>query len=146
MKLKTTPAKAVFPPTYKPIVTVNKAKRLVVWNATPPPYLHEMTHKFSIINAIEEASRLLRTDFTRQRETITVGAEARCVVVTLPQTILDRGSNGLLRKVNGKALVGELGNRRIFYTRAQRMEHKMFVSNGARQVTILVQHKPSANC
>src|SRR4051812_9134410 len=100
------------------------------WKATPPPGVSYQTHKFSIIDVIEVVSMRLNTDYTKQVESIVTGAKGRVVFSTLPHMILEEGENGLLKEVNGKALIGRLGRRQVLFDRSKEMFQKITITNG----------------
>jgi hypothetical protein len=104
----------------------------VSWTVTPPPGIGFQTHKFSILDAVERGSALLRTDYRKHVETIIVGSDARAIVATLPHLITAMRNNDgtMMVDAEGNGKVGKIGDREIVY--ALDLEHnQMVVANSA---------------
>ena len=113
-----------------------KEHKSLTWDFKPEQYVSFATHKFSIIDSIEQASSAMDTDYVKEAEVIVTGRQGRVLFVTLPQMILRCREDGLLKEVDGLAFIGELGNRKILYDRSEKMNDKVIVSNPRETVTI----------
>jgi len=85
------------------------------WNATPPPHVQFLTHKFSIIDSFENASHHLRLDPGIQAEEIVVGRGVSSVIVSLPQFVeaTPDAKTQLLPKRGPLTILGKIGRRTI---------------------------------
>lgn len=101
----------------------------IQWNHEPPPGISWATHKFTLIDAIEQASNTIDTDYVRQREFIIVGRQGRVVLATLPHFVSGHNACELCPEVDGKALIGSIGHRQVLFDRDPAMNDKIIVTN-----------------
>lgn len=85
------------------------------WSPTPPPGVFRQTHKFSILDVIEDLSALLRTDPSEETEYLIVDWPVKAIIVSLPQYIKQVGPNGLCEKTLGRGIyLGDIAERKIY--------------------------------
>ncbi len=112
----------------------------ITWNNAPPTYVAYQTHKFSVLDAIEQASVILRTDYSAQEESIIIGYEFYRIISTLPHFIAVTAK--LLPKVNGRILLGNIGRRTVYLDRDPIVDKVAIVDNGTDRVRILLVNQP----
>lgn len=94
----------------------NKQAGAVQWCETPPPGISYQTHKFTFIDAVEQAKTYVwgmhKSDNTPMKDTwMKVGPKAHIIVTTLPQSIL-----GNYQEIPTDRLtyIAHLGNTAVF--------------------------------
>lgn len=117
---------------------------ILVWNCAPPPGVSFQTHKFTIVDGIESASGEMKTDYTKETETIIVGNEGRMVLCCLPMTVLETTQDGKMKADDkGRAIIGKLGNRQVVYDRNMDDDLIEVVNNEQeKKVTIRIEEHP----
>lgn len=90
------------------------SKPKMTWPSTPPPGETGIAHNLSVIEIVEDASTVLRTDPSQENDYIIVGWEARAIFENLPHFQACINENGLRSKVAEGVFLGVLGQRKVF--------------------------------
>jgi hypothetical protein len=111
----------------------------VAWCSTPPKGLGWQTHKFSLLDAIETASNLIKTDYAKESEEIITGREGRVIFTTLPHTVLQEANEqGLLPTDRGLVVVGKVTNRKILFDPSMPANEIKLCNSGGRTAVIII--------
>jgi len=90
----------------------------VTWNATAPPMVAWLTHKFSIMEAIETASNFALTDYAGETEWLYVGEKARVIIMTLPLFVMEApNAQGLFSRERRGVRMGVVGRWPVIFVR-----------------------------
>jgi hypothetical protein len=105
---------------------------VVPWSIVPPAGINYQTHKFSIIDAIEAASGLCRTDYSQQREWLVASEVARALLVTMPMMVLAYDGQ-LFARERGLTKLGTIGQRSILFIRDPKLRDSLVLFNEAKR-------------
>lgn len=120
-------------------MTTNSIPSAVEWHKEPPAGYSFQTHKFSIIDAISQASARLGTDYTEDKEDLIIGREALAVISTLPHLIrADSPAEAMMTKVGDYGLVGTLEQRCVLWDKSPEMNNKLVVASRSGKVEIQI--------
>lgn len=115
----------------------------VEWNLCAPPGINFATHKFSVIDAFESSTYMLRTDPSKQVEQVIIGLKFFTVIKTLPHFIAQTSAaSGLLPRIKDLIKVGQLGNREIMLSMRKSADCLAVLGNGKEHVRIKMVEKP----
>ena len=111
----------------------------IVWCSTPMRGVSWQTHKFSLLDAVEMASNLIKTDYAKESEEIITGAEGRAILATLPHTVLqDANEQGLLPTDQGLVVVGKVTNRKILFDPSMPANEIKIRNSGGRTAVVII--------
>lgn len=96
--------------------------RSVMWRTTRPRDISYEAHLNSFITAIEQASGELRTDYTKEVEEVYTGSQARTLILSLGSFEELQSEDGKLPAEEGRAYMGRLGRRKVFYDQKMRRD------------------------
>ena len=116
----------------------NKQAGAVIWCEIPPPAVSYQTHKFTFIDAVEQAKTYIwgmhKAEKTSMKDIwMKVGPKAHIIVTTLPQTVLGDYTELPTDRI---VYIGKLGNTVIFLDPEMRNDafqvgDKQFVVSGS---------------
>lgn len=123
-------------------IVVGDRAGIVEWNLIAPPGIHFQTHKFSIMDALEAGTYLLRTDPSKHLETFIVGYHFYSLVRTLPHFIAENVPEGMtLPKFGRLVKVGKMSNREVYLDMSKHADNRGILTNGTKHAIIKLTQK-----